>query len=181
MLCFTMVHPIGAAWVQDGFDQNVLALQAMRLAVDFPRLGGTFLIKVFRSKDYDALIWVFKQLFDTVESTKPPASRNVSAEIFVICRGFKAPQLIDPRVLDPHAVFTEMSAHSASDVGRVFTPEKKRRGREGYSEGDCFRQTHVNDLVHTSNPVAMLGALNKLDLEQTVVMLSLKRFIGLLR
>ena len=159
---------VGTAWVQDAFSQAELVLQALKLATEFLIQGGTFVTKVFRSKDYNALLWVFNQLFTKVEATKPPSSRNVSAEIFVVCRGFKAPKRIDPKFLDPRSVFAELSDPTPNNEAKVFNPEKKKRKREGYAEGDYtqFKETPASDFIHTTDPIAMLGSLNKLSFDQ---------------
>ncbi|KAI6245651.1 AdoMet-dependent rRNA methyltransferase spb1 [Erysiphe necator] len=159
---------VGTAWVQDSFNQAELALQAMKLATEFLVEGGTFVTKVFRSKDYNSLLWVFNQLFNKVESTKPPSSRNVSAEIFVVCRGFKAPKRIDPKFLDPRSVFAELSDPTPNNEAKVFNPEVKKRKRDGYEEGNYtqFKEELVSEFIKTTDPIAMLGSLNRLSFEQ---------------
>ncbi|KAF7590886.1 AdoMet-dependent rRNA methyltransferase spb1 [Aspergillus hancockii] len=159
---------VGTAWVQDAFSQAELVLQSMKLATEFLVEGGTFVTKVFRSKDYNALLWVFKQLFTSVEATKPPSSRNVSAEIFVVCRGFKAPKHLDPKFLDPRHVFAELTDPTPNNEARVFNPEKKKRKREGYEEGDWtqFKEIPVTEFINTTDPIAILGSYNKLSFQQ---------------
>ena len=159
---------VGTAWVQDAFSQAELVLQSLKLAAEFLVEGGTFVTKVFRSKDYNALLWVFHQLFSKVEATKPPSSRSVSAEIFVVCKGFKAPKRIDPKFLDPRSVFAELSDPTPNNEAKVFNPEKKKRKREGYEEGDYtqFHEAPASEFIQTKDPVAMLGSLNKLSFEQ---------------
>ncbi|KAJ6078980.1 hypothetical protein N7467_008733 [Penicillium canescens] len=159
---------VGAAWVQDAFSQAELVLESLRLATDFLAEGGSFVTKVFRSKDYNPLLWVFKQLFTSVEATKPPSSRNVSAEIFVVCRGYKAPKRIDPKFLDPKHVFAELSAPTPNYEAKVFNPEKKKRKREGYEEGDYtqFKELPVTEFINTTDPISILGGYNKLSFQQ---------------
>lgn len=160
---------VGTAWVQDAFSQAELVLQALKLGTEFLREGGTFVSKLFRSKDYNALLWVMQQLFHKVDATKPPSSRNVSAEIFVICRGFKAPKRIDARLLDPRFVFAELQDPTPNREAKVFNPEKKKRRREGYEEGDHtqFKEVSAAMFIQTDDPIAVLGDSNKINLEQS--------------
>lgn len=159
---------VGAAWVQDAFSQAELVLESLRLATDFLAEGGNFVTKVFRSKDYNPLLWVFKQLFNSVEATKPPSSRNVSAEIFVVCRGYKAPKHVDPKFLDPKHVFAELQDPTPNYEAKVFNPEKKKRKRDGYEEGDWtqHKEIPVTEFVNTVDPISILGGYNKLSFQQ---------------
>lgn len=98
--------------------------------------------------------------------------RNVSAEIFVVCRDFLAPRQIDPKFLDPRHVFKMLSSSSSIDKGassnnfqaNVFQPEKKRRKRDGYEDGDytLFKEGAAADFIQGDDPVSFLGSVNKI-------------------
>lgn len=160
---------VGTAWVQDSFNQAELALQSLKLATEFLCEGGTFVTKVFRSRDFNSLMWVFNQLFKKVEATKPPSSRDVSAEIFVVCRGYKAPAKVDPKFLDPRTVFEELPDPTPNNEAKVYNPEKKRRRREGYEEGDYlqFKEIPVTEFIENSDPIALLGSISKFHFRQS--------------
>lgn len=168
----TVVHDgapnVGTAWVQDAFSQNELVLSSLKLATEFLAQDGNFVTKVFRSKDSAKLEWIFKQLFARVEQTKPPSSRNVSAETFYVCRGFKAPKHLDPRFLDPRHAFAEVQEAATDNEAKVFNPEKKKRRREGYEEGDWtqFHEAPASEFIQTQDPIAMLGNLNRFHFRQ---------------
>lgn len=161
---------VGTAWAQDSFNQAELVLQSMKLATEFLVEGGTFVTKVFRSKDYNPLLWVFNQLFTKVEATKPPSSRNVSAEIFVVCRGYKAPKKLDPRFIDPKYVFAELTGATPNNEAKVYNPEIKKRKREGYDEGDYlqYKEMPASEFIQTTDPIAILGTYNKLTFQQGI-------------
>ncbi|CAJ0911452.1 12577_t:CDS:2, partial [Entrophospora sp. SA101] len=112
------------------------------------------------SKDYNNLLWVFNQLFNKVEATKPASSRNVSAEIYVICKDFIAPKKIDPKFLDPKSKFL-------NPILDILHPEKKKRQREGYEEGDytLYKEISVLEFINTDDPVKLLGSVNKLKFD----------------
>lgn len=161
---------VGLSWAQDAFTQSHLTLQALKLAVENLVVNGTFVTKIFRSKDYNKLMWVFQQLFDKVEATKPPASRNVSAEIFVVCKGFKAPKRLDPRLLDPKEVFEELPDAPKNMEAKIYNPEKKVRKRQGYDEGDnlLYHEATIMDFVENEDPITLLGSMNKFVVDDPV-------------
>ncbi|KAJ1565195.1 AdoMet-dependent rRNA methyltransferase spb1, partial [Nowakowskiella sp. JEL0078] len=169
---------VGTAWLQDAFAQSELTLASLKLATEFLAPGGTFVSKVFRSKDYNKLLWVLHQLFSKVEATKPQSSRNVSAEIFVVCRNFLSPKKIDPRLLDPKWVFKEMDDSPKDDLdpkkkkelqsavlNDLFHPEKRKRHRDGYADGDytLHNTSSVGDFITSDKFVNILAENNSLE------------------
>lgn len=155
---------VGASWVHDAYSQAHLTLMALRLACDFLARGGCFITKVFRSRDYQPLLWIFQQLFHRVQATKPQASRHESAEIFVVCQGFLAPDKVDSKFFDPKFAFKEVEVQ-AKTVTELVT--KKKSKAEGYAEGDLtlYHRTSVTDFLRAANPVDFLSKASEISID----------------
>eukprot|EP01126_Amoeba_proteus_P048581 TRINITY_DN5627_c0_g1_i10.p1 TRINITY_DN5627_c0_g1~~TRINITY_DN5627_c0_g1_i10.p1 ORF type:complete len:890 (-),score=254.32 TRINITY_DN5627_c0_g1_i10:305-2974(-) len=152
---------VGGAWAQDAYSQSELVLSATKLATVFLAPGGTFVTKVFRSADYNSLLWVFNTLFKKVTATKPSASRGTSAEIFVVCEGYLKPESLDPRLLDPKYVFEEIKTEKKKDI---FSKKQAKRNREGYdTESSVLHKScDVLDFIYCFDPVAILSDYNNI-------------------
>ena len=126
---------VGANWKKDAFTQSELVLHALKLACKVLRKGGTFVTKVFRSADYNSLIWAMNKFFDKVEATKPDASRHTSAEIFLVCQKFNDPDYIDQKFFDPSFVFKDneaslleiLTSKEINSVDKVFEKRNAKR------------------------------------------------------
>ena len=146
--------------------QNELVLAALKTATDHLAEGGTFCTKVYRSKDYNSLIWVFQQLFEDVQAIKPNSSRSQSSEIFIVCLKYTNPNRIDPKLLDPNHVFKEVSDPGLKTVDVLHKKYDKlnKRHRTGYEDGVgvLLRSfTSVSDFVKCKEPVRMLTDVNE--------------------
>ncbi|XP_056132382.1 pre-rRNA 2'-O-ribose RNA methyltransferase FTSJ3 [Lampris incognitus] len=155
---------VGANWQHDAFSQAHLTLMALKLACEFLAKGGSFVTKVFRSKDYQPLMWIFQQFFKKVQATKPQASRNESAEIFVICQGFLAPDKIDAKFFDAKHAFKEVEVQAKTV--KELIPVKKPKA-EGYTDGDLtlYHSFTVTTFLKAENPVDFLGKASEITFD----------------
>ena len=152
---------VGASYDRDAYQQNEIALHALKCATQHLKQNGTFVTKIYRSADYSAYLWVVKQFFQRVQAVKPNASRSQSAEIFLVCTGYLAPTSIDPRMLDPKHVFEQVdgAASGGGDHAQgggngttgvtIFHKQydAKRRSRQGY------------DLTHLDASMRNIGSI----------------------
>ena len=159
---------VGGAWAQEATTQSALVIDAVRLATMFLAPKGAFITKVFRSQDYNAIMFCLKQLFEKVEVTKPSASRGTSAEIYIICLKYKAPAKIAPELLDiKHLFNVEPEKKMPRDV--LGTNKKDKRQREGYDDGvTVLRKVgQASDFIWSDaqTPLEFLGSVTEISFD----------------
>ena len=75
--------------VSDAARMADLVEMAVAFASDHLKVDGTLLVKCFHGSGYSQLVELFKQSFVRVASRKPKASREKSAETYLLGRGVK--------------------------------------------------------------------------------------------
>ena len=159
---------VGGQWAKDSYNQNELVLYSIKLACEFLKEGGWFISKVFRSVDYNALLYVMKQLFEKVEATKPLASRAQAAEIFVICQGYKNPSYIDQKLLDPKYALKQIDDEDTmknNTINSLKAMFERKKNRSGYNTDTLFIVKTFKDFIECSNPFKFLFETNKIKIE----------------
>ncbi|KAK0070592.1 hypothetical protein PV325_000375, partial [Microctonus aethiopoides] len=125
----------------------------LKLATQLLRPGGCFVTKVFRSKEYDALMWVLMQLFKKVNPKKPDASRPSSSETYLVCQFYLAPDKLDPKFFDPNYVFSQLDIEPSYKLN-VFHPDIKKKSKMS-----------VSDFIAHHDGITALHFISEIDID----------------
>jgi len=171
----------GGAFNTDSYQQNAMVLCALKCATKHLKYKGSFVTKVYRSKDYTALLWAVKHFFHEVIAVKPSSSRMTSTEIFWVCKDYKAPTSIDDKLLNPKYVFEELSEDEAElkkkkkkvtihNMMNIVAPKKP--GREGYDTTKLdFTMRNIgsiSEFVDSHDPIKLLVEYTALSFRSDV-------------
>lgn len=82
----------------------------------------------------------------------------------MVCQGFKAPDIIDPKFLDPRFAFAEVEEEvdSANKINSLKTLLKTKRNRSGYGDKETlYQETNFIDFLECADPYEYLSSYNK--------------------
>lgn len=80
---------ITGAWSTDQYNSYLLSREAFLFACKILKTKGNFLVKIFDSPEARELERDARTAFDYVKVSRPIASRKSSAEMYIVCRGFR--------------------------------------------------------------------------------------------
>jgi 23S rRNA (uridine2552-2'-O)-methyltransferase len=75
---------------QDQARSTELFLCALRVAIEFGKVGSHFTAKIFMSGDYKAAETEVRKAYEAVRTIRPEGTRQVSSEVFVVGMGKKS-------------------------------------------------------------------------------------------
>jgi 23S rRNA (uridine2552-2'-O)-methyltransferase len=84
-----MAPNLSGVGVADAARMQHLCELALEFATQHLQPEGALLVKCFHSSGYSQIVELFKQQFKTVAARKPRASRDKSAETYLLGRGLK--------------------------------------------------------------------------------------------
>jgi 23S rRNA (uridine2552-2'-O)-methyltransferase len=80
---------VSGIWEIDHERQISLTMKALHLSTKILRKEGNAVFKIFQGSSLKHFLDELKDNFRSVKLSKPPASRQESSELYVICLGFK--------------------------------------------------------------------------------------------
>lgn len=114
-----------------------------------------------------------KKFFAKVEANKPLASRFTSAEIFVVCLDYIAPDIIDEQLFDPKIVFqdteSDITLKREREIISLDKLMKKRTNREGFSDSApmlVFKTMDFEDFLKVENPFPIFIEYSSIKLSE---------------
>jgi 23S rRNA (uridine2552-2'-O)-methyltransferase len=84
VLCDAAPNTSGIAFV-DHTGSIRLGVAALRIAQQFLKEGGAFVVKIFQGEDLPKYVKLTKQYFQAVHVFRPQASRKESTEHYIVC------------------------------------------------------------------------------------------------
>ncbi|CEF64051.1 pre-rRNA processing protein FTSJ3 [Strongyloides ratti] len=173
-LADTVIHDgapnVGMNWIHDAFQQNCLVLMALKLATQVLKKNGYFVTKVFRSADHQALVGVFDKLFRAVHIWKPAASRLESAEIFMVCEGYKKPNKVPPELLDPKQVFKQIEEDLTGEAlkNQIISRKSKKLKAVGYDVNNItqYNEVKLSDYLSSTDHILTIAKASKIVIDE---------------
>ncbi|KAG9391860.1 Ribosomal RNA large subunit methyltransferase E [Carpediemonas membranifera] len=159
---------MGADWNLDAFQQNMLVVHAMRLAADMLKVGGTFVTKVFRSRHYNNLLALMNELFEDVQARTPKATRETSAETFIVCRRFNMKRYakIDKEFFNFDNIFVDQDANEPVRLKDIVSSKPNQDGYS-YVRGGVLLEKKIGltEYLSTDLPADLLNDANIIEID----------------